>query len=97
MNYRSLLLSPAALTPVLMSLLAMSVVLVYLARYGPAPQPDEGTAAHLWQILMALQLPIVGFFALRRIPEAPRAASLVLALQLGAAIGAALPVFLLGW
>ncbi|HTM32129.1 MAG TPA: hypothetical protein VL263_12535 [Vicinamibacterales bacterium] len=97
MNRRSLLLNPTALTPLLMSLLALSVVLVYLARYGPAPQPDEGTAAHLWQILMVLQLPIAGFFALRWIPQAPRAASLVLALQLGAAIGAALPVFLLGW
>jgi hypothetical protein len=83
--------------PPLMSLVALGVVLVYLARYGPAPQPDEGTAAHLWQILMALQLPIIGLFALRRMPETPRAASLVLALQLTAALGAALPVFLLGW
>jgi hypothetical protein len=97
MNRRSLLLNPVAFMPPLMSLVALSVVLVYLARHGPAPQPDEGTAAHLWQILMALQLPIIGFFTLRWMPETPRAASLVLALQLAAAIGAALPVFLLGW
>jgi hypothetical protein len=80
-----------------MSLGALSAVLWHLARYGPAPQADEGTAAHLWQLLMAMQLPMVGFFALKWVPETPRRASVVLALQLAAAVVALLPVFLLGW
>jgi hypothetical protein len=31
---------------------------------GTAPQPDEGTAAHIWQILMVAQIPLVMFFAI---------------------------------
>ena len=62
MNRRPLLLNPAAFLAVLMSLGAVSVVLWHLARFGPARQADEGTAAHVWQLLMALQLPVVGFF-----------------------------------
>ena len=97
MGRRPLFLSPSAFLPVTMSLAALTVVLLHLARYGPAPQPDEGTSAHLWQLLMAVQVPIVGFFALRWVPETPGAAALVLGLQLAAACAAALPVFLLGW
>ena len=97
MNRQSLLLHPSALLPVVMSLAALGVVLVYLAQHGPAPQPDEGAAAHLWQILMAAQVPLVGFFALRWVPEAPRAAGLILALPVAAAVAAMAPVFVLGW
>ena len=42
---------------------------------------DEGTAAHLFQILMPLQLLIAGFFALTWLPKKPRAASQVLIVQ----------------
>jgi hypothetical protein len=31
---------------------------------GTAPQPDEGTAAPIWQILMVAQIPLVMFFAI---------------------------------
>jgi hypothetical protein len=41
-------------------------------------------------------VPIVAVFAIKWLPEAPRQALLVLALQVAAAIAAALPVFLLG-
>ena len=97
MTRRPLLLHVSALLPVTMSLAALTAVLVHLALYGPAPQPDEGTTAHVWQILMAGQVPLVGFFALRWLPETPRSATLVIAVQLAAAVAAALPVFLLGW
>jgi len=55
---------------------------------GPARQADEGTAAHLWQLLMAGQLPAVAVFAIKWLPRSPRQALLVLALQLGAALAA---------
>jgi hypothetical protein len=88
---------PSAFLPVAMSLGALGVVLVYLAVHGPAPQEDEGAAAHLWQLLMAAQVPVILFFAIRWVPEAPRRAVPILALQVGAALVAVAPVFLLSW
>lgn len=88
---------PSAFLPVVMSAAALAVVLFYAATHGIAPQSDEGAAAHIWQLLMAAQMPIVAFFALTRLPNSPRQAAPVLALQVGAALAAMAPVFLLGW
>ena len=88
-----LLKKPSAFLPVLMSLLALSLVLGHIALVGTARQEDEGTAAHLWQLLMVLQLPIIAFFALRWLPERPKQALLILTLQFVAAVAAAAPVF----
>jgi hypothetical protein len=88
---------PSAFLPVAMSIAALATVLVYVARFGVAKQPDEGAAAHLWQLLMATQVPIIAFFAVRWLPRAPRRALPVLALQVVAALAAAAPVFLLGF
>ena len=88
---------PAAYLPVVMSARALITVLMYLLVNGPAPQPDEGTAAHLWQILMAAQIPIVLFFAIKWFPRSPRSTLSILALQLGAALMAMVPVYLLHW
>jgi len=92
-----MLRKPSAFLPVAMSLAALATVLVYVARFGLARQPDEGTAAHLWQLLMVAQVPIIAFFAVRWLPEAPRQALPVLALQVGAVLAAAAPVLLLGF
>jgi hypothetical protein len=80
-----------------MSCGALATVLVYLALRGPAPQADEGAAAHVWQLLMAAQVPIVVFFAIKWVPQSPRHAVAVLALQAAAAVAAMAPVFLLRW
>jgi hypothetical protein len=88
---------PGALVPVAMSLAALAAVLFHIARFGTAPQPDEGAAAHIWQILMAGQLPVVAFYAVTWLPRAPMAALQVLAVQLAAACGALFPVYWLGW
>ena len=80
-----------------MSLAALAVVLGHIAVSGIAREVDEGTAAHLWQILMAGQIPVIALFALMWLPRAPRQALLVLLLQAAAAIAAAAPVFLLNW
>ncbi|SRR5258706_6833601 len=88
---------PSAFVPIAMSLGALSIVLIFLALNGPAPQADEGTAAHVWQLLMAGQVPIVVFFAIKWVPESPRQALPVLGLQVGAALAAMAPVFLLHW
>jgi hypothetical protein len=76
---------------------ALATVLIYLGIHGPAPQADEGAAAHIWQVLMAAQVPIVLFFAVTWIPRSPRQALPILALQLGAAVAALAPVLLLRW
>jgi hypothetical protein len=48
-----------------MSLGALATVLMFVALHGTAPQADEGAAAHIWQLLMAAQVPIVLFFAIK--------------------------------
>jgi hypothetical protein len=96
-NLPNTLKHPSAFLPIAMSLLAAGVVLPHLVFVGAAPQQDEGAAAHLWQLLMAGQLPVILFFAIRWLPLAPRSALAVLALQGGAAVAALAPVFLLHW
>ena len=93
----NLLKQPSAFLPVAMSLGALLTVLMFLALYGPAPQADEGAAAHIWQLLMAAQVPIVLFFAIKWVPQSPGQAVPILALQAGAALSAMAPVYLHHW
>ena len=79
-----------------MSLAALTVVLVHVAIYGVIHEADEGTAAHLFQLLMAAQLPIIAFFAIKWLPRAPKPTLWVLSLQVGAALASMAPVFFLG-
>ena len=97
MRLPGMLRRPSAFLPPVMSLAALCTVLIFLVTHGPAPQPDEGAAAHLWQLLMATQIPIVLFFAIKWIPQSPRQAGPVVALQVAAALAAMAPVFLLRW
>jgi hypothetical protein len=86
---------PSAFLPVAMSLAALALVLGHVAIYGSVHAADEGTAAHLFQILMAAQVPIVAFFAIKWLPQAPGRALRVLALQALAGIAAFASVFFL--
>jgi hypothetical protein len=86
---------PSAWVPLAMSFAALALVLGHVAIFGVAREADEGTAAHIWQILMAAQVPIVAFFAIKWLPRNPKQALLVLALQAGAALAALAPVFFL--
>lgn len=88
---------PSAVLPVIMSVAALGIVLLHIARFGAAREADEGTSAHLWQLLMAAQLPIIGYFALKWLGEEPRQALVVLAIQVAALIAALAPVFILGF
>jgi hypothetical protein len=89
----------SAFVPVAMSLTALTVVLVRVALVGTGPEvmvngrPDEGAVAHIWQILMAGQLPVLAFFAIQWLRKAPRQAIGVLAVQAGAVLAAMAPVF----
>lgn len=88
---------PSAFLPVAMSLGALSTVLVFVALHGTARQADEGAAAHIWQLLMAAQIPIVLFFAIKWLPQSPRQAVPILGLQAVAALTAMAPVVLFHW
>ena len=97
MSVSTLLKQPSGFLPLAMSLGALATVGIHLALVGAAPQPDEGAAAHIWQLLMAGQLPIVAYFAFKWVPEVAKEAFLVLALQAVAGLVAAAPIFLLGF
>ncbi len=93
----ALLKRPTALVPIAMSAAALAIVLGYAVLFGTARQADEGTAAHLWQLLMAGQLPVIVFFAIRWLPTEPRQALSILGLQITAALAAAFPVWWFQW
>ena len=92
-----LLKRPSGFIPIAMSVMALSIVLGYAAMFGVARQTDEGVAAHMWQLLMAGQLPMIAFFAFNWFPIQPKQASLVAALQIGAALVAMFPVWWFRW
>lgn len=99
-NIPNLFKHPSAFLPVAMSLAALAIVLVPVATLGIARVEagrgaDEGAGAHLWQLLMAGQAPIVAFFIIKWLPQAPRPALLIMALQAGAALAAMAPVYFL--
>jgi len=85
----------SALAPIAMSLAGLALVLGHFAMYGVVHEADEGTPAHIFQLLMVAQLPIVVFFAAKWLPRAPRQALAVLALQAAAGIAAFALVYFL--
>ena len=95
MNLSTVIRQPSAYLPMAMSLAALATVVGYLALFGVDRQPDEGTAAHIFQLLMVAQVPIVAFFAIKWLPRAPRPTLYVLALQILAGLAALAPGFLL--
>ncbi len=76
-----------------MSLAALGLVLGHVAMFGVVRAADEGTAAHLFQLLMAGQVPVVAYFALMWMPRFPGPALRVLALQGAAALAAIAAVY----
>ena len=94
-TFTALLRKPSAFAPLAMSVAALGlIVAVVTGLVAVTPQPDEGTAARLFQFLIVLQVPVAAFFAGKWLPRAPRQALVVLALQLGAAL---LPVATIIW
>ena len=96
MSFATLVKRPTAYLPVAMSVAALALVLGHTAILGATHEADEGAVAHLWQLLMAAQLPFVLLFAIKWLPPERRSALLVLALQASAALAALAPVYFLG-
>jgi hypothetical protein len=87
---------PSACIPMAMSLTALAVVLGSIAISGVVHQADEGFTAHVWQLLMVGQLPLLAFFAIKWLPRTPRQALAVVALQIVTTLAAIAPVLILG-
>ena len=92
----SLSKKPSAFVPMAMSCTALAVVLSSIVLFGVVHEPDEGAAAHIWQLFMIGQVPILAYFVIRWLPSVPRQTLFVLALQIGAALAAMAPVYFLG-
>jgi hypothetical protein len=93
--FSSVIRNPSAIVPVVMSLTALTLVLSHIALYGVTHEADEGTTAHLWQLLMVLQLPVLAFFAVKWLPRAPRQTLCIMGLQAGAWLASLAPVYFL--
>jgi hypothetical protein len=93
----SLSKKPSAFVPMAMSVTALAVLLGSIAASsGVERDTDEGAIAHIWQLLMVGQVPILAYFVIRWLPRMPRQTLYVLALQIGAALAAMAPVYFLG-
>ena len=92
MKFRDLLAKPLAIVPMSMSLVALLIVSGHVAMLGSVREVDEGADAHLFQLVMFAQVPLIAYFAYRWLPRAPRSACGVLALQAAAIVLALAPV-----
>lgn len=90
--------------PLLMSGAATAILVGYLATGPHEPhlvmehgiaRPDESATARLWQLLIVLQLPVMGWFGVKWLPRQPRQAAAMLAVHALAIVAAAVPVLLL--
>lgn len=79
----------AGTAPIALSFLALLVVTVALVTGSAQGQTDEGAAAHIWQLLMVAQLPLLAVFVATADWKRSSRVVAMLALQ-ALAIGAAL-------
>lgn len=85
----------AAILPLVLSAFAFAVVMANILQAVP-PQPDEGASAHIWQLLVAAQLPLIVLF-LATADWRKRLPAIFLGAQLLGLTAACVPVFLAGY
>lgn len=85
----------AGILPLVFSGLAFVVVIANVIA-GVPPQPDEDASAHLWQLLMAAQLPLLLIFVVTA-DWRKRSTALLISAQLFAIGLACFPVWLAGY
>ena len=62
----------------------------HMGKYRPAVLTRD-SIAHLWQLLMAGQLPVLADFIINWLPRSPKETLCVLGLQAGAVLAATVP------
>jgi hypothetical protein len=85
----------AGTLPLILSALAFAVVMGAIIA-GVPPKPDEDSAAHVWQLLVASNLLMIVVFAATA-DWRTRRAPMILAVQLAGVAIACLPVWLAGY
>ena len=90
----SLIKQPDAWIPLAMSLAALTFLLGFVALFGIVQHEDEGTPAHIFQILMVTQLPIIAIFAIKWLPKRTKPSMVILALQ---AVAWIIPIIAVIW
>ena len=87
---------PSAWVPITMSAMALLLVVGYLALFGVQKSSgDESSVARLFQLLLAGQLPIIGYFAVKWFPKHQKQVLQIVAIQILAALVPFLTVFFL--
>jgi hypothetical protein len=86
---------PSAWIPIIIPLIFFAYLVIHITIFGIVREKDEGIGAHIFQLWLVLEPFMVGYFAVKWLPHAPKQAFLVLALQIAAALVACAPVFLL--
>lgn len=81
---------PALWLVIIGSILVMSGIPVAQAE-------DEGTLAHLFQLWLMVQPFLIGYFAVRHLPAAPKQGIIILCLQLATTVAACFPVLYLNF
>jgi hypothetical protein len=99
-SFGSMMKRPSAYVPVAMSAIALITVLAAITagmhQAGHVVHDrDEDSVAHIWQLLMTVQMPVVLWFVARWLRRAPRQGFGVIALQAGAWLASCAPVYLL--
>ena len=92
-NVATLAGRPSAFIPLLCSFSALVTVVLALVATSGARQPDEGGAAHIFQLLIVAQAPMLAFFAFRWARKTTWAALTILAAQTFAIAVAIAPVW----
>ena len=92
-SFRSMSKKTSAYCPVLMSTAALLLVLTSLLINGTGRSANEGATEHLWQLLVAGQVPFVGYFVFHWLSKAPKSGLGVLGIQSAALLAACAPVF----
>ena len=87
------LLRIAGNAPIVMSLIALALVLEGTLEFGTQAPADEGWQAHIFQLLMVIELPIIAMFAIAGVRSQPRLLR-ILAAQIGLWIAAGLAAYL---
>ena len=92
----SLLKHPSAWIPIALSFAVVGGMLITMFLSGPpVPEADEGTIAHIFQLWLVLEACMILFFAIRWLPEKPKPALIILALQLLLVVAGCAPVYIL--
>lgn len=92
MNF-SLLNKPSAWIPIVLPIAILAMLLITLKISGLVREEDEGVEAHIFQIWLVLETILMLFFAGKWIPEAPKQALPIFAMQLLLTLAACFPVF----